>query len=245
MVRLMLLLILLGTCMPAGSTGLVWLDIENRIEYSYFTEDTRALVDLAGLLPPAEGAGALGDYYLALANYRLALITASTDKTRAAVYVDRCIESANKSLEAQADYAEALALQSICLSLTAAMKPLRAPIAAVRSGKSIDRALKIAPRNPRVLLLDALRDYDRHLTLSGGKAQVIATLQRAITGFEIERREPGALPGWGAADAYVFLAGSYLDSGDTIKARNALERALLIAPEFALARRMLTRITLG
>jgi hypothetical protein len=245
MVRLMLLLIALGTCMPAWSTGLVWLDIENRIEYGYFTEDTRALVDIAGSLPPAEGTGALREYYLALVHYRLALITASVDKNRAAVYVDRCVESTDKSLKAQADYPEALALQSICLNLTAAMKPLRAPIAAARSAKSIDRALKLAPRNPRVLLLDALRDYDRHLTLTGGKAQVIASLQRAITGFEIERREAGALPGWGAADAYVFLAGSYLDSGDTIKARDALERALLIAPEYALARRMLTRITSG
>jgi Tfp pilus assembly protein PilF len=52
-------------------------------------------------------------------------------------------------------------------------------------------------------------------------------------------------PGWGAAEAYVYLGRGYLQRGDVLKARDALERALLIAPDFALARRLLTKITSG
>jgi Tfp pilus assembly protein PilF len=53
------------------------------------------------------------------------------------------------------------------------------------------------------------------------------------------------VPGWGLAEAYVYLARACLDKGDTVAARDALERALLAAPEFAEARRLMTKITSG
>jgi Tfp pilus assembly protein PilF len=52
-------------------------------------------------------------------------------------------------------------------------------------------------------------------------------------------------PGWGAAEVYTYLGRGYLGRGDMLAARDALERALLIAPDFALARRLLARITAG
>ena len=51
------------------------------------------------------------------------------------------------------------------------------------------------------------------------------------------------IPGWGAAETYAYLGRGYLEQGDVVAARDALERALLIAPDFALARRLLLRIT--
>jgi len=53
------------------------------------------------------------------------------------------------------------------------------------------------------------------------------------------------VPGWGAAEGYTWLGRCYLDSGDALAARDALERALLIAPEFGRARRLLASITSG
>jgi Tfp pilus assembly protein PilF len=53
------------------------------------------------------------------------------------------------------------------------------------------------------------------------------------------------VPGWGAAEAYVYLAKCQLDRGATLEARDALERALLIAPELAEARRLMKKITSG
>jgi Tfp pilus assembly protein PilF len=52
-------------------------------------------------------------------------------------------------------------------------------------------------------------------------------------------------PGWGAAEAYTYLGRGYLERGDVLNARDALERALLIAPDFAMAKRLLTKITTG
>jgi Tfp pilus assembly protein PilF len=53
------------------------------------------------------------------------------------------------------------------------------------------------------------------------------------------------VPGWGAAEVYLYLAKCYLDRGATLEARDALERALLIAPEFAEARRLMAKFTSG
>jgi Tfp pilus assembly protein PilF len=53
------------------------------------------------------------------------------------------------------------------------------------------------------------------------------------------------LPGWGAAEAYLYLARDLLDHADPVGARDALEHALLIAPEFTQARRLMAKIVAG
>jgi Tfp pilus assembly protein PilF len=105
----------------------------------------------------------------------------------------------------------------------------------------MERAVKLAPRDPRVLLLEALAKGED----SKIDEKSLATLQKAAAAFETERQGVDRVPGWGAAEAYVYLGRGYLERGDVLKARDALERALLIAPDFALAKRLLTKITTG
>lgn len=245
MLRFMLFVICLGIVMPVWSTDSAWMDVENRIEYAYYTEDARALEGLVTALDSGSPQDHWRLYYAGLANYRAALLYGAVDKNRAASALETCIDRVAKAIEQKKDFPDALALQSVCLSLLTAMRPMRAPLAAPRSTAQIERAIKLAPRNPRVLLLDALGDYDRPAIFGGSKERVLPKLQKAVEAFERERRDAGVLPGWGAADAYAFLARSYLDRGDAVAAREALERALLIAPEFALARRMISKITSG
>ena len=66
-----------------------------------------------------------------------------------------------------------------------------------------------------------------------------------MAAFEAERGGTERLPGWGAAEAYLYLAHDLLDHGDPVGARDALERALLIAPQFAQARRLMSRVISG
>jgi tetratricopeptide (TPR) repeat protein len=148
-------------------------------------------------------------------------------------------------LQAQKDFADALALQAACLGMLAELKPWRVPFAGPRSSTQIHKALQLAPRNPRVLLLDAIGDYERPKSPGGDTDRAIGKFKKAVAAFEAEREGLDQVPGWGAAEAYTFLARSYLDRGDAIAARDALERALLIAPEFLQARRLMTRITGG
>jgi Tfp pilus assembly protein PilF len=67
---------------------------------------------------------------------------------------------------------------------------------------------------------------------------------RAVTlMFEEARAKASTTPEWGAAEAYAFLGRALMDQGDAVGARESLERSLLIAPEYALARNLMTQIT--
>jgi hypothetical protein len=120
-----------------------------------------------------------------------------------------------------------------------------APHAAHHVHKDISRALQLAPGNPRVLLVDAISDYQLSPSAGGNKERALTKLRQAAAAFETERRDAGRLPGWGAAEASVFLARDLLDHGDAVAARDALERALVAAPQFAQARRLMGKITSG
>ena len=232
------LAVMLLTAPARAASDSEWFDVEGRIQYGFYTEDTRSLASLTEQLsseiaPDDE----LKSYYAALANYRLGLLWGARDAGRAKDAIERCVANLNRALKGRAEFPEALALQAACLETQASLKPWTAPLSASKRNSQIERALKLAPKNPRVLLLDALETKDTK--------QAIAQLKKAVVAFEKERQDVDRAPGWGAAEAYVYLGRSYLDSGNLIEAREALERALIIAPEFAQARRLLSKITAG
>ncbi len=237
---------------PAGASpsSLHWTSVERRIESGYFQQDAAALTGLAATLAPADGAA--GDardvewqnYYAALAAYRLALL-ARRDETRAWPYAQQCINRLNRVLVADTDSAEALALQSACLALQSNLDPWRSPLAAPLSRARSDKALKLAPDNPRVLLLGALAARERPRLFGGDSQQAFQLMQQSVSAFERSGAPARGLPGWGAADAFTYLAQDYLTQGRALAARNVLERALLVAPDFTRAKRLMAEIISG
>jgi tetratricopeptide (TPR) repeat protein len=229
------------TCSSAFAAGQDWLDVEGRIQYGFYTEDARALADLADQLTRGEEVQEpLREYYAGLANYRLALVLSSRDKGRARDAVEQCVDSLDAALKNEADFAAALALQSACLRTLSDLKPWK-PLAGSRSSGQLEKAVKLAPKDPRVLMLAAVE------SMEGDKIDdtSLARLKKAAAAFEAERQGVDCTPGWGAAEAYAYLGRGYLGRGDVLAARDALERALLIAPDFAVARRLLAKITAG
>jgi len=219
-----------------------WFDMESRIQYAYYTEDARTLANLQQMLTGEEAQTAQRFYYLALASYRLAqLRLAPSQHGEAGRSADICVDQLNQAMRLQEDSAEALALQSGCLALLAQVHSIRAPLLVSRSASQMRRAVTLAPRNPRVLLLEAQGELARDARTASG----LDHLQQAIAAFEHERQQTERVPGWGAADAYATLGRSYLDRGDAIAARAALEHALLLVPDFTYAHRLMARITSG
>ena len=239
---------------PAAGTAQVsahWLQIESRIESGYFQQDAAGLVNLAATLSAGAGAPISGgkdeewrSYYSALLAYRLALL-ARNDLTRAWPFTERCVDELNRALALDAGSAEALALQSACLALQSNLDPWRAPLAAHLSRARSDKALTLAPDNPRVLLLGALAASDRPAFFGGNDQRAFVLMQRAVAAFERQSVGAAGLPGWGAADAFTDLAEDYLSRGEALAARNVLERALLLAPDFTQARRLMAEIVAG
>jgi tetratricopeptide (TPR) repeat protein len=107
----------------------------------------------------------------------------------------------------------------------------------------IERARALAPRNPRVVLLDGVADGEKSKAFGGDKVRAQSKFQQAVELFERAGEPAEGEPGWGAAEAYLYLGRGLMRTGDTLGARNALEQALIIAPEFAAARRELARLT--
>lgn len=227
------------------------MQLERQIESGYFQQNAAALQALAASLPADDGAAAAEtqdeewqSYYGALLAYRLALL-AKNDELRAWPFTQQCVDRLNRALVIDPGSAEALALQSACLALQSHMDPWRSPLAAPLSRARIDKALKLAPENPRVLLLAALASRDRPRLFGGDTQQAFVLMQRAVSAFERQRGRPPGLPGWGAADAFTDLAQEYLTRGEALAARNVLERALLVAPDFAPARLLMAEIVSG
>ena len=242
-----------------------WLDIESQIQYAYFTDDIHSLRNLVGPLAANDSHDGLKSYYEGLLDYRLTQLSqAAADKAAGAAgkppgpppkvdrsknearqLIERCVSHLDQAQEAQSNFADALALQSACLSMLADLSAWRAPFATPKSLTAIHKALQWAPKNPRVLLLDAIGDYERTKTPDANPAHACDKFKTVTAVFEQERAAVDKVPGWGSAEAYTWLGRCYLDSGDAVAARDALERALLIAPEFGQARRLLAAITSG
>jgi tetratricopeptide (TPR) repeat protein len=254
----------LAPALAADHGGVDWSDIEGRIQYAYYTEDLRSLESaLVSLKPkPAEGEDeaakedvATREYFEALAHYRMAQVLSSGKKSKAKDAIDDCSNAVDKSVaalpkvqlgldesdESKHRRAEAYALGTAC---TLAGREISTfALIGGRIGSRIDEAVKLEPRNPRVRLVEALVAFDR-----AGKDEMEknAALQklRTVTGmFEAARAGASTTPEWGAAEAYAFLGSALFEQRDVVGAREALERALLIAPDYALAKRLMAQIT--
>ena len=81
--------------------------------------------------------------------------------------------------------------------------------------------------------------------MDGEKERAIGELRHAVAAFEAERGGTESFPGWGASEAYFYLGRDLLEHGDPVGARDALEHALLLAPDYTQARHLLAKITAG
>jgi tetratricopeptide (TPR) repeat protein len=222
-----------------------WADVESQIQYGYYSEDVRELENLANTLSSSRGtergeASVRAAYFAAFAQYRLAEALRERDRHRAGVAASNCAHDLEAAPGADED-PDALALDAVCISLAHTLQTLRVPLLGPGAGGPMARAVQLAPRNPRVVLLDAVILYERSASRSE-RARALPRFEEAARLFEAERQQVSVTPGWGAAEAYGYLGRLYLDRGDPVAARGALERALLLAPDFLRARRLLREI---
>ena len=224
-----------------------WRDIESRVQYAWYTEDARDLAAVANRLRELPDSDALRSYYLTLTRLREAQVLQvgrSADQAAVGRAASGCIDFADEALAARPTDAEVLALQSLCMELRSRARAVDVPFTAARSRTQMQKALQLAPKNPRVRLLAAQLAYASARSTQE-RAQLLGSFQSAVDAFELEREGLEKIPGWGAAEAWQGLALVYLDRGDAIAARSALEHALLLVPDFKSAHHLLDHILKG
>jgi tetratricopeptide (TPR) repeat protein len=226
-----------------------WRDVESRIQYAWYTEDARDLAAVAARVTAVPADDPRRSYYLAWIQLREAQLAfahpASADAPATVGHAAAdCISSADDALAAQPTDAEALALQSLCMDLRSRIRTVGMPFAGSRSRAQMQSALQLAPKDPRVRLLAAQLAY-LSAKSTRERSQLVTPFQSAVDAFELERQGLERIPAWGAAEAWQGLAQVYLDRGDAIAARAALEHALLLMPDYKSAHRLLDHIVKG
>ena len=224
----MLLLLAMPLLAAAQAGG----DLQAQIVYAYQTEDMNALANLeAGLraqLAAGEGDAAI-HYHLAHAAYRHALLAAGQKGGAAGHGASLCVDELKKVLRPDQHNVEALVLQSACYGQLAEYSSIEAVLLRRLATDRLNEALHLAPRNPRALLIAAQNVPDPE--------QSLAQLRLAAEAFGQSSATATDAPGWGDAEAYLALGREMQRRGDTLGARNWIERALIASPDYKAAQR--------
>ena len=100
--------------------------------------------------------------------------------------------------------------------------------------KSMRTALTLGAENPRVLFINALCSPDAE-----GDPAAIERWRGVVAKFEAAPPSQPGKPDWGHAEALTLLGESYLKQGEMVAARDVLERALVLAPDYRQAQKLL------
>ncbi len=171
---------------------------------------------------------ALRQYTLAYVSWRISDLLEDKEG-------DRILKQAEGILAAlirkNPDNAEALALLGSVYGsqISSAWKGMRL---GPKAGEALDRAEKVSPNNPRVVLQQAISAFYTPKMFGGGLELAEEKLRRAEELFE---KEPALKPwpDWGRVDVYVWLGQVLAKTGDYKGAGTAYEKGLSLEPHHA------------
>ena len=224
-------------------------DLAGRIDYGFYVGDERAITDAAAALKRLSDGAAGVRYYRAFASFRLAQLGGE----RAANDAENCVKTATveepterltrAAAEARARAAvESWLLVAVCAGLTAHPEPGKGLAHDKRLLQALARARELEPSNPRIALIDAwLVSVRPALADASVRDDAVKKLEAAAEAFA-GWTPPADAPGWGEAEALAALAELHLTRGELREARDLIERALLVAPDYRFAVELRTQL---
>ncbi len=229
-------------------------DLAARADYGFHAGEA-SVID--GVMEPLERLAADGrsdvsieaGYWLAFASYREAALRRPRNPQAAQRSAARCVELAESVAPNRPWQVEAAILAAACLQLVAT-DPLRSVLQQRRIDRWLNDAALADRDNPRLALV-------RGLLASAGEpgraesdqASAEPWFAEAVRLFD-ERQRPRArrlLPdvSWGEPEALAYLAAIRLDQQRIREARDLIEHALLLAPDYHFARQLNQRLRAG
>lgn len=238
---------------PSDSEGAVALaDAGTRLQFAFYTGDVPALRRELARLGSIEAPGIepIKDTYAGYGEWKLAELLRVTDAGAAADAARNCTSHLESALAREPQRAVLAAMLSLCQRLVSDLGgKVRAPLAAARSRQNLERAQQLAPRDPRVLLIAGIDDYEQRRaareSLEPSRLRLLAATAAFEGGYPTGAANDlftNALD-WGQAEAWAMLGRIHLQLGDPVAARDALERALVLVEDYREARLLLQQIT--
>ena len=238
----MLAMVLLGAALAAEGPA----EFAARAQAGFFARDAAALAKLAAATAPwARSSDPRELYARAYVQFRVEQVAALVkrdDEVEAAGKA--CVESTTAAAQRDPRFAEAHALQSVCYGYLAGLGGFGAIRNGSRSGKALEAAQAIAPKNPRVMLADAFGLYQRPKIAGGDKPQGCVKFREAAAAFDAAPATAADIAAgiaWGAPEAHYWVGRCATEAGNAAAGRQAYEKALALAPDFAAARKALGR----
>jgi hypothetical protein len=222
-------------------------DAAARMQYAFHTGDIRGVEEALSVVQkvalPASFKG-MKEYFTAYGQWKLAELRTDAvlsgrrdERAAAAKAALACVRSAQDATKMDATLAEGFAIEAICSATTTRASDV------LSSGdcskhKSLRTAKEVAATNPRVMLIEA---QCTEATQDVEPQAFIERLRLVVRAFDTARPSRPGQPDWGHAEALTMLGGAHHRQGDSVAARDAIERALIIAPDYRKAREMLTK----
>jgi tetratricopeptide (TPR) repeat protein len=201
--------------------------------------DLQAVCELLQAAPEGAAPDKYLHYYRGYADYVSAYLLSRDDSDRATDLVQEAESELQEALKLDPDFAEAEALLGASYGLEIGLHPFRGMWLGSKAGSHTERALQLAPADPRVLLLRAISDYFTPSVFGGDKQRALQEFRAALAAFDSYHSADDAAPGWGRAETYAWLGLAESRDGQTEAARADLSKALELAPDYVLARKQL------
>ena len=218
------------------------LDLAGRIEYGFYAQESRVIEAARASLARLIEVEPFATYYDGLAAYRLAQLTVAHDGRSANRLLEECVDRGRAHADHGAQPGEAWVLVAACSALGGYHEPLKAMLHQRRLEQALEEARGLDAENPRISLVETWAMSHRPAHAEAQTRDLAgAHLERALQQFRIWRGPPGS-PEWGEAETLAHLGEISLQRGDVRGARDYIEEALLIAPDYHFALSLKKRV---
>ncbi|MGC3980841.1 MAG: hypothetical protein QM808_06265 [Steroidobacteraceae bacterium] len=209
-------------------------DLTGRIEYAFYAGDARTLQQSVQALEKLQVDASERDLYGSYLNYgrwKLAQLLATTDPNQAQQSAQLCADGYSSVSSA----ATQQALAAACLNVLETLRPLRGVLYRRERDAAITHAVQTGSKTLEVQFVAAwLATKNARQDASAGYTAI----------KQVVAQYSAASASWGHAEACYLLGQAELVRGDKLAARNALEQALVLAPDYRDARQLLQSLSL-
>jgi len=204
-------------------------DLAGRIDYGFYNEDARA-IEAARTTLKRLGDSPDVNYYRDFAALRLAQLEPA-ERARTALVSDCAGRAVAPDAKGPAA-AEAWILVAACAEVAHSGR---------RVEQALERARALDDDHPRIALVEAWTLQRELADDAALRDAVTEKWQEVVAGFDVWNGSPDA-PQWGHAEALAALGEFALARGEARTARDLIERALLLAPDYRFAMELRGRI---
>lgn len=228
-------------------SALAWGDVQLtqlgwRIEQADYRDDVRDLEAVRSILEAATArpqADKYTYYYLGYADYNLAHQYFVSDSDKATDRAEAAQAALETALKQDPGFIEAEALYAASCGIDMGLHPMKGMLLGGSTAQHFRHAMGAAPGDPRVILLNAIEDYQLPEAYGGDKQRAAEGFRRALAAFDTYHPADSAAPTWGKALTYSWLGLIEGAADHPDAARTDYAKSLALAPDY---KRVQTRL---